>query len=143
MLPLLARLGPELSPILWGAGQGKMSMGSILAAGTAWVHLAAFVGLSVGALVQAFRTFSPRLPNAPASLAFFGDIARLSREEYCGKVCAISHDDALKNMIFYNHNLSKICVEKFAQLRRAIKLFQGAFACWLVLLLLIGSRELI
>ena len=38
------------------------------------------------AVVQAFRTILPRFPKVPPSLAFFGDIARLSREEYVRRV---------------------------------------------------------
>jgi Family of unknown function (DUF5706) len=136
MFPLLARFGDRLSPMLRVAPGMRALTWSSLGLAVAWTLLVGFVGLSLGAIVQAFRTFSPRFPKAPPSLAFFGDIAKLSRDEYLDKVCTLSDDEALTHIIVYNHNLSRICVEKFAQLRRALKLFQGAFVCWLLLILL-------
>lgn len=142
MLPLLARYGQQLSTLLWGIPGVRPSVWWALGMTVSWILLLGFVALSIAALIQAFHTFSPRLPDVPPSLAFFGDIAKLSREEYLEAVCSLSHDDALKNMLSYNHNLSNICVDKFAHLGRAIALFRGAFACWLVLIFLIGFREL-
>lgn len=141
MFPLLAKFGSQLSHILWRLSYEPMTSWSIVVTGVAWVALFGFVVASVAALVQAFRTFSPRLPRAEPSLAFFGDIASLSREQYLETVVGLTHDQALQNILSYNHNLSKICVEKFTQLRWALKLFEWAFVCWLVLILLIGSHE--
>src|SRR4028119_90704 len=87
--------------------------------------LAAFAGLGAGAIVQAFRTISPRFPPAPPSLAFFGDIARLSRDEYVARVEGLSHAESLEQMLIYNHTLGTICVAKFTALRPAIRLFRA------------------
>lgn len=102
--------------------------------------LAGFGGLGLGTAVEAFRTVAPRFPPAPPSLAFFGDIAALDREEYVRRVEALSADEALEQMLRYNHTLSKICVLKFARLKMAIRLFQWAFACWLLLMAMISVR---
>ncbi len=92
--------------------------------------LVAFAVASLAAVAQAFRTISPRFPAAPASLAFFGDIARLSREEYIARVEALSEEQALEQILHFNYTASAICVEKFRQLRRGIRFFQLAFGCW-------------
>jgi hypothetical protein len=143
MLPLIARYGPALSAILWKPPAGGLGgVAALATTGATWIALLAFVGLSLGALVQAFYTFSPRMPNLPPSLAFFGDIARLSRDEYVNKVSELSHDDALKHMLCYNHNLASICVEKFVNLGKAVRYFKWAFVCWIFLMLIIGFRVL-
>jgi Family of unknown function (DUF5706) len=137
MFTVLAKLGAPLAPMLRGESGGGASTWSLLGMIVTWALLSGFVGLSLGAIWQAFRTFSPRFPNAPPSLAFFQDIAKLSRAEYLDKVSTLSDDEALRHILVYNHNLSRICVEKFVEARRALKLFEGAFVCWLLLLLLL------
>ncbi len=107
------------------------------------VMLAAQVGFAVFALatvIESFRTIAPRFPNAPPSLAFFADIARLDRDEYIRRVEAMTPDEALEQILCYNHTLATICVVKFARLRKAIHLCQGAFACWLVAMLLVSLK---
>jgi len=128
MFPLLARFGTTLSQLLGGRPATKVAVAALLAG---------FAVLSVGVVVQAFRTLSPRFRESSPSLAFFGDIARMSRDEYVQRVESLTHDEALNHMLIYNHNLSIICVEKFRQLQRAIRLFQAASACWIVLMVLI------
>jgi hypothetical protein len=127
MFPLLAKFEGPLSNLL--AGHDAVAVAT-------FVLLIGFAVMSVGVVVQAFRTLSPRFPTAFPSLAFFGDIAGLGRTEYMARVQSLSHEQALYQMYYYNHNLSIICVEKFRQLRREIRFLQGAFACWLVLIVL-------
>jgi Pycsar effector protein len=141
MFPLLAKFGTQLSPILWHDPEQSRTFGTVVLAILAWLTLLGFVFLALGALVQAFRTLSPRIRKTEPSLAFFGDIADLTRDEYIEKVSRISHEEALKNILAYNHNLSIICVEKFAHLAWAIRLFKWAFGCWFILIILIGIRE--
>ena len=128
MFPLLAKFDRMLSHLLAGH--------SVVAVATSAL-LIGFAVMSVGVVVQAFRTLSPRFPKASPSLAFFRDIAVFGREEYIAKVQSLTHEEALYQMCSYNHNLSIICVEKFRQLHWAIRLFQGAFACWFVLMVLL------
>jgi hypothetical protein len=104
--------------------------------------LMGFAVCSFGAVVQAFRTISPRFPRVPPSLAFFGDIARLGRDEYIAKVEALSDEEALDQMLLYNHTTSTILIEKFRQLRRTFRLFQGAAACWVLLMVLLTWGKL-
>ncbi|HSB61879.1 MAG TPA: Pycsar system effector family protein, partial [Vicinamibacteria bacterium] len=90
---------------------------------------------------HAFHTIAPRFPKAPPSLAFYGDIAKLSREEYVEKVKSLSTEEALDQMINYNHTVSAICVEKFRQLRMGMKAFKAAFPLWALLMSLVVMDE--
>jgi hypothetical protein len=102
----------------------------------------AFVALMVATVVQAFRTISPRFFKTEPSLAFFGDVAKLSREEYIERVEALTQEEALGHMAAYNHTLANICVEKFRQLNVGVNFFRMAFVCWLVLLAMINLKGL-
>jgi hypothetical protein len=133
MLTLLARYGTHLTDILLGKGYEKFLLIALLLG---------FAGPALGAILQAFRTISPRFPQAPPSLAFFGDIARLSRDEYLTRVGTISHDEALEHILTYNHTLATICVDKFRHLGRGVRLFRSAFGCWLTLVVLVNLRIL-
>src|SRR5262249_47297262 len=133
MFTLLARYGQHLAEMIWGRGLEKWLL---------LVLLAGFAATALGAVVQAFRTISPRFPPAPPSLAFFGDIARLSRDEYVARVEGLSHDEALEQMLLYNHTLASICVEKFSHLRWGVRLFRWAFGCWAVLMVLVNLKVL-
>jgi hypothetical protein len=133
MLTLLARYGTHLTEMLMGRGSEKLLLVALLIG---------FAGPGLVAIVQAFRTISPRFPPSPPSLAFFGDIARLTREEYVGRVGAISHEEALEQILIYNHTLARICVEKFRHLGRGVRMFRWAFACWLLLIILVNLRIL-
>jgi hypothetical protein len=133
MLTLLARYGTHVTEMLVGRGLEKFVLVALLLG---------FAGPGLVAIVQAFRTISPRFPQAPPSLAFFGDIARLSREEYVAKVESIGHEEALEQILIYNHTLATICVDKFAHLGVGVRWFRRAFACWLALIVLVNLRIL-
>jgi hypothetical protein len=133
MLTLLARYGVHLTEMLLGRGSEKLLLLALLLG---------FAGPGLVAVIQAFRTISPRFPPGPPSLAFFGDIARLTREEYVDRVGSISHEEALEQILIYNHTLAKICVEKFRHLGRGVRMFRWAFACWLALIILVNLRIL-
>ena len=133
MITLLAKYGTHLTGMLLGRGLEKFLLVTLLLG---------FAGFGLAAIIQAFRTISPRFPGGPPSLAFFGDIAGLSREEYADRVGSISHEEALEQILIYNHNLATICVEKFRHLGRGVRLFRRAFASWLVLIVLVNLRIL-
>jgi hypothetical protein len=133
MLTLLARYGAHFTEMLLGRGSEKVLL---------IVLLIGFAGPGLVAIIQAFRTISPRFPPSPPSLAFFGDIARLSREEYLDRVLSISHEEALEQILIYNHTLARICVDKFQHLGRGVRMFRWAFACWLALILMVNLRIL-
>jgi hypothetical protein len=126
-------------------GRFAGDLGTILRAGgwLRWAMLAlvvSFAALALATVIQAFRTISPRFPKAPPSLAFFGDIARLSREEYVAQVEAMSAQEAIEHMLRYNHTVSMICVEKFRQLRWGLRFFQWTFIAWLMLVVALGLK---
>ena len=131
MFTVVAKFGDPLAELVQGWG-GAAYAGAGLVLG--------FAVLSLSAVVQAFRTISPRFPEAPPSLAFFGDIARLSREEYVARVEGLEADEALEQMLSYNHTAARICSEKVRQLRRGMRFFEAAAACWAALVVLLVVR---
>jgi hypothetical protein len=127
MFTVLARFAAQLSDLVKPGPLRYFFLGLILG----------FAGSALCAVVQAFRTISPRFPKAPPSLAFFGDIARLTREEYVAKVEALTPDEALRQMLNYNHTASRICIEKLRQLKLGLRTFQWAAACWILLVVVL------
>ena len=133
MFAVLSRFGPEVGAALRAGGTLRLACGALL------------LGFSVSALcamVQAFRTISPRFCKAEPSLAFFGEVARLSRDEYFERVEAMDMRQAVAQIVSYNHTAATICGEKFRQLRRALRCFEAAAACWLVLAVVLAARSL-
>lgn len=133
MFTVLARLGSSLEAIFATGGWPRIGCA---------VLLGAFAVLAFGTVVQAFRTISPRFPKVPPSLAFFGDIARLDRDEYVRRMQSLSPDEALEQMLRYNHTSSVICLSKFRELRRAFKFFEYSVFLWLGLVIILAARVL-
>ena len=134
MFTVLAKFAPNLESIFTRGGWEK------------WLALAllsAFAIITVYAVIHAFQTIAPRFPKAPPSLAFYGDIAKLSRQDYVEKVKSLSAEEALHQMLDYNYTVSAICVEKFRQLRMGMKAFKVAFPLWALLMTLIIMDEVI
>lgn len=124
MFTVLARFGPELRDVLHMTGSVRPVAGALLIG---------FATMALCAVVQAFRTIAPRFCKTKPSLAFFGEIAQLSREEYTARVSSMTMNEAVDHMLSYNHAAARICVEKFRQLRRALRSFEIAACCWLML----------
>jgi hypothetical protein len=99
-----------------------------------------FAILGLGTVFQAFRTIAPRFPKAPPSLAFFGDIARLTREQYVNAIETMEPRAAVEQMLIYNHTTALICVEKSTQLSRTLRLFRFVSVVWLVLLIMLSYQ---
>jgi hypothetical protein len=104
------------------------------------ISVMGFALMALMTIIESFRTIAPRFPKAPPSLAFFADIASLSREEYIRRVEAMTPDEALDQILQYNHTLAGICVVKFGRLRIAIHLCQAASGFWLSSIILIAIR---
>ena len=134
MFTVVARFGAQLSELVHTPGAARYAASALVVG---------FALAALGAVVQSFRTISPRFPKAPQSLAFFGDIAALPRDEYVRTVEALSADEALRHMLFYNHTGSLICIEKSRQLRRGLRFFEGAAACWAVLVVVLVVRTFV
>jgi hypothetical protein len=132
MFTLLARFGTWLDGMIRGDHRALMLVTLALVAG--------FAAASLGAVVQSFRTISPRFPKATPSLAFFGDIARLTPDEYLRRATTLAAGQALDERLKYNHTGSRIILLKFAQLRWALRLFAAAAVCWLLLVGLLACH---
>ncbi|HEX8913520.1 MAG TPA: Pycsar system effector family protein [Humisphaera sp.] len=133
MFTVLARLGSTVSDVL--ASDSPLR----------WLvlgFLVAFAATAVTTVVQMFRTISPQFPPAEPSLAFFGDIARLTPDEYVRRVTALSADEALKHVLSYNHTAALILVIKFRQLNLGLRAFRVAAAIWLPLAVYLVARAL-
>jgi hypothetical protein len=138
MFAVLARFGAELSAILrngFGTGTGfaRIACGALLLG---------FAGCALCAVVQSFRTIVPRFRRDKPSLAFFAEIASMEREQYFNRVESMSMDDALEQILLYNHTAATICAEKYKQLDRSLRVFEAAAACWLVLTLVLVFKSL-
>lgn len=134
MFTVLAKFAPNLESILTRGGWEKW---------LAFALLAVFATVTLYAVVHAFHTIAPRFPDGPPSLAFFGDIAKLSRPQYLETIKSLSAEQALNQMLDYNHTVSAICVEKFRQLRMGMKAFKVAFPVWALLMTLIVMDEVV
>jgi hypothetical protein len=130
MFTVLARFAAQLSDLVKPGPLRYFFLGLILG----------FAGSALCAVVQSFRTISPRFPKAPPSLAFFGDIARLSRDEYVARMESLTPDEALQQMLSYNHTASRICVDKLRQLRLGLRCFEWAAGCWVLLVAVLVVR---
>jgi hypothetical protein len=125
MFTLLARLSGCIDVMLRGERHVLLVVSLILLGG--------FAVASLGAVVQAFRTIAPRFPRSEPSLAFFGDVARLTPQEYLARATSLGPRQALTERLKYNHTGARIILLKFAQLRWALRLFAAAAVCWLLL----------
>jgi hypothetical protein len=138
MFAVLARFGDELSTILRkGVGTGTGTVRFACAA-----LLLGFAGSALCAVVQAFRTIVPRFRKDKPSLAFFAEIASMEREEYFNRVESMTMDDALEQILRYNHTAATICAQKYNQLAFTLRFFEAAAACWLVLTLVLVFKSL-
>ena len=125
MFTLLARFGGWLDESKSGVGGATRAITAVLLVG--------FALAALGAVVQAFRTISPRFPRVAPSLAFFGNIASLTPDEYVARATALGATEALSERLKYNHTGSRIILLKFSQLRWALRFFAAAAVCWLLL----------
>ena len=136
MFTLLARFGGRLDEMIRGGGSRWVTVATV-------VLVAAFAGAAFAAVVQAFRTISPRFPKAAPSLAFFGDIALLTPEQYAARVTTLAAPAALAERLAYNHTGATIVLLKFAQLRWALRFFEVAAVCWLLLVAMLIGRAVV
>lgn len=133
MFTVLARLGSTVSDVL--ATHSPMR----------WVVLVLLVGFAataVATVIQMFRTISPRFPAAEPSLAFFGDIARLSKDDYIRRVLHLTPTEALQQVLNYNHTAARILVTKYRQLNLGLRAFKLAVTWWLPLAVYLVSKAL-
>jgi hypothetical protein len=132
MFTLLARFGSWLDAMFHAGSTGQMIATLAL--------VGAFAAASLGAVVQAFRTISPRFPKTTPSLAFFGDIARLSPEQYLARAAELGVAQALAERLKYNHAGARIILLKTQQLRWMFRWFELAALCWMGLALFLGWK---
>jgi hypothetical protein len=138
MFAVLARFGAEVGELLrTGVGTGtgiiRITCGGLLLG---------FVLSALAAVLQAFRTITPRFRKDKPSLALFSEIAAMELDEYAGRVGALTMENAVDEILRYNHTAAAICAEKFKQLGRCLRYFEVASACWLVLVAVVVYKAL-
>ncbi len=131
MFTVLARLGTAVDQLLRSGGALRYIV---------LVLLLAFAAMALTVVMFCFRTIAPRFPKAAPSLAFFGDIASLSRDEYIRRVRSLNPQQALEQILNYNHTTATICTIKANHLRQALRLFKGVAGVWLVLVVIVAWR---
>lgn len=137
MFTVLARFGDALSSLL---RYGVTQTGIVRI--TCAILLIGFATFALFAVVQAFRTIVPRFRRDRPSLAFFGEIASMRREEYVARVESLTMDEAVDQILLYNHTAATICAEKYKQLDRSLRCFEAASACWALLVLILVANSL-
>jgi hypothetical protein len=131
MFTVLARFGKTLAEVLLQNTAPSYACAALLVA---------FTSMALMTVLQAFRTISPRFVKAPPSLAYFGDIARLSPDEYRSRVLSLDPEAALDHMLAYNHANSVIIMTKFRQFVRGLRFFRMALTCWGALVAVVAWR---
>jgi hypothetical protein len=132
MFTLLARFGSWLDTMFHLGGRAERVATVAL--------VGAFALASLAAVIQAFRTISPRFPKSGPSLAFFGDIARLTPDQYVLRAAEFGVGQALAERLKYNHAGARIILLKTHQLRWMFRWFELAAACWVSLAILLAWK---
>jgi hypothetical protein len=132
MFTLLARFGSWLDRMFHAGSRAELI--------TTVALVGVFVLGSLAAVIQAFRTISPRFPKSSSSLAFFGDIARLSPDQYVSRAAALGVRQALAERLKYNHAGARIILLKTRQLRWMFRWFELAALCWMALAILLAWK---
>jgi hypothetical protein len=132
MFTLLARFGSWLEMMFRVGNWVEMIATAVL--------VGAFAFASLAAVVQAFRTISPRFPKSSPSLAFFSDISRLSSEQYQADTARLGVGQALAERLKYNHAGARIILLKMQQLWWMFRWFEVAAVCWMALAMLLGWK---
>lgn len=100
--------------------------------------LAIVVVLVVVAGVMAYLAFARLLPPTPPSLIVFRDIARRTLEDYTRDARALSHVQAIEQVLGYNHVVASVAVWKFRLVNRALSLLRIAMPLWMFVLLVLA-----
>lgn len=107
-----------------------------------YVVILAVVPFAIALLIgswAAFRALTMPMPAMPTSMAFFGDIVRLDREEYRSRVKGISYREALTDILHYNYSLAILSLAKFRRINRAIICSKTMVPLWVSILLVLTA----
>jgi hypothetical protein len=66
----------------------------------------------------------------------------MDRNEYATRVESLTMEQAVDEIIQYNHTAAAICAEKFKQLGRCFGFFEAASACWVLLVAVVAFKSL-
>ncbi len=131
LISLMVLLSNRMEAVIHGNDLATYAMLLLLI--SFWVFLLIGCGCSCRALTLP-------IPHMPESLAYFPEIARLDLSEYRDRTTALTHRQVVHKMLIYNHSLSKLCVRKFALVRRATSCLQAQFYLWVLTTILVSFR---
>lgn len=98
---------------------------------------AAFVFLGCSILFLALATF-PRLEGPPASLHFFGGIAKMKVSDYIASMLSSTNDDLTRDLYQQVHRNAEIAREKFYYIWWAVVASFCSLPCWIIAVWLIS-----
>jgi hypothetical protein len=136
---LLGANGLMVSVLLFFSGPiGRIVEGP--SAWKAWLVILVLGPLAILLLLgawYAFRALTRPIPPMPPSLAYFPDIAALTREEYRRRILALDHRRAVRDMLHYNYSLAVLSVQRFRLVERSLFCSRATFELWIALLLMV------
>lgn len=107
-------------------------------AGISVLLLVAVLGLVVNGARLAYKAFVLPIPEMPECLAFFRHIAQNPFEWYDRQIKSLTHPQALRMILEYNHHSARQASGKFALVNRSLVSIRIAILLWMLLLMIIS-----
>jgi hypothetical protein len=130
MLTVLLLFTPTIRIILAGSRP--------LLAGLLLILISAFGVAALYASLQAWRALVLPVPPIPDGLAYFPHISAQTRAEYLAHARAATLNDALSDILCYNHALAQLSTRKFKLLGKSIRCLELLIPIWLAIVALIS-----
>ena len=105
---------------------------------TVFAALFAVAALVLTAAVTAYYSYTRSLPAMPPTFAWFRNVAAVTLDEYSGRMLALDHPAALREMLHYNYSVASLAARKFRLVNRSIRCLRVAIPLWMVLLLVLA-----
>jgi hypothetical protein len=121
----------DIVALLAGSAAERLAVVLVGASWLASVLLAAGFG---------FQALVRPIPAMGACTAFYKTIAARSLADYRRALGALSHGDAMRDILHYNYSIAVLSTEKFRLIRKSVVCLCLAIALWMMLMILIASR---
>jgi hypothetical protein len=107
-------------------------------AGVTALLLVAVAGFVVNGARLAYKAFILPIPEMPECLAFFRHIAQNPFEWYDQQIKSLTHPQALRMILHYNHHAARQAAGKFSLVDRSLKSIRLAILLWMLLLMIVS-----
>lgn len=91
-------------------------------------------------VVTLFATFFPHLKNGRPGLIYFGDIAKLSADEYIRRTRALTNEQLVEELLCQVWRNAEILKIKFERSERAFKWTGAALPLWMIFLIITTAQ---